>query len=314
MVFGEIKVDFKELEDGVLLKSDGLPTYNFANVVDDKMMEINFVMRGVEYLSSTPKYNHIYDVMGWERPYYIHLQPIMKDSSQKLSKRHGAASYEEFINKGFLKEAIVNYIALLGWSPKDDNEKFSLAELQERLSIEGLSKSPSIFDEVKMRYINSLYIKQLTAQEYHKHAVKFYQPFDYLKGYDLEYLSVLLHSRTDVFSDVGTLTEFLIKFDDFDLSAFDNDKWKTNIDAAKEMLPFLIELVSDADKTDFENIQDKLEKLALDKGYKKGQVLWVFRIALTGAKNTPGGAGEMARLLGKNRTMERLKATLKRLA
>lgn len=309
MVFGEIRVDNKELEDNILIKSDGMPTYNFANVVDDYLMKINYVIRGVEYLSSTPKYNLMYDGLGWERPHYIHLQPIMKDSARKLSKRDGDASYEDFIKKGFLKDAIINYIALLGWSPKDNREKFSLEELVERFDLDGISKSPSIFDEVKMRYINSLYVKEMTEEQFHEYALKFYPEYDYLRGYDLKFLSGLLHGRTEVFSDIGPLTEFIKQFDGYDTELFVNPKWKTDAALAKEMLPDLIELC----RSQFDTLHDALENYAATTGRKKGQVLWIFRIAITGAKNTPGGATEMAELFGQEEVLRRLEYSYKRL-
>lgn len=179
LVFGEIKVDYNDLEDNVLIKSDGYPTYNFANVIDDHLMGITHVIRGTEYLSSTPKYNLLYDALGFERPQYIHLQPIMRDAHQKLSKRHGDANYEDFIAKGFLKDAIVNYIALLGWSPKDNREKLTLEEMEQLFSLDGVSKSASIFDEAKMRWLNSLYVKELSEEEFHKRALAFYAPYKY---------------------------------------------------------------------------------------------------------------------------------------
>ena len=182
MVFGDITVDNKDLEDNILIKSDGMPTYNFANVIDDHLMGINYVIRGVEYLSSTPKYNLLYKAFGWEIPNYMHLQPIMRDATHKLSKRHGDASYEDFIKKGYLKEAIVNYIALLGWSPKDNREKFSLKEMAELFSVSGLSKSASIFDENKMRWLNSCYVKELSDEQFYEYALPIYERLDYLEG------------------------------------------------------------------------------------------------------------------------------------
>lgn len=309
MVFGEITVENKELEDNILIKSDGMPTYNFANVVDDHLMGINYVIRGVEYLSSTPKYNLMYDGLGWERPHYIHLQPIMRDATHKLSKRYGDASYEDFIKKGYLKEAIVNYIALLGWSSKDNTEKFSLSELVEKFDLSGVSHSPSIFDEQKMKYINSLYVKEMSEDDFHDYALKFYDRYDYLKGLDLRYLSSLLHSRVEVFTDVGRLTEFLTAFDGFDVSLFNNAKWKTDGAVAKAMLPGLIELT----QSSFDSLHDALVAFGEANGYKKGQVLWVYRIALTGAQSTPGGAVEMAVLLGKDESLRRLNESLARL-
>ena len=309
MVFGDITVDYKDMEDNILIKSDGMPTYNFANVIDDHLMGINYVIRGTEYLSSTPKYNHLYQSFGWEIPYYIHLQPIMKDATRKLSKRHGDASYEDFIKKGYLKEAIMNYIALLGWSPKNDREKFTLKEMEEMFSIEGLSKSASIFDETKMRWLNSLYVKEMSPEAYLEYATPFFDQVEYLKGYDYKLLATLLQGRTEIFSDVAALTEFMVKFDGFDITAFENKKWKTDCSLAKEMLPALIELV----EKDFDNLHDGLVAFAEEKGYKKGQVLWIFRIAITGSQVTPGGATEMAELFGKEKCIERMKACLARL-
>ena len=306
LVFGEISVDYNDLEDNILIKSDGYPTYNFANVVDDHLMGITHVIRGVEYLSSTPKYNLLYDALGWERPQYIHLQPIMRDAHQKLSKRHGDANYEDFIAKGYLKDAIVNYIALLGWSPKDNREKMTLQEMVELFSLDGVSKSASIFDEAKMRWLNSLYVKELSEEAYHEKVLPFYAPYDYLKGLDLAYLSTLLHSRTEVFTDVGKLTEFIAEFDDFDTELFTNAKWKTDAALARKMLPDLIELA----QTEWENLHDALPAYAEKKGYKKGQVLWIFRIALTNAASTPGGATEMATLFGQKESVRRLQYAL----
>ncbi len=309
MVFGDITVENKELEDNVLIKSDGMPTYNFANVIDDHLMRISHVIRGVEYLSSTPKYNLLYKAFGWELPQYMHLQPIMRDATHKLSKRHGDASYDDFIKKGYLKDAILNYIALLGWSPKNDREKFTLDEMVEMFSVDGLSKSASIFDEAKMRWLNSCYVKELSPEDYYAHALPFMEKLDYLKGYDLRYLATLLQGRTEIFSDVEKLTAFLTEFDGFDLDLFVNQKWKTDRDLAKKMIPDLMGLVSD----DFDNLHDALVAYAEKSGYKKGQVLWVFRIAITGAAATPGGATEMATLLGKEKVAARLALTLERL-
>lgn len=307
LVFGDITVDNKDLEDNILIKSDGLPTYNFANVIDDHLMGINYVIRGVEYLSSTPKYNLLYKAFGWDLPQYIHLQPIMRDATHKLSKRHGDASYEDFIKRGYLKEAIVNYIALLGWSTKDNREKLSLQDMEELFDLNGISKSASIFDEPKMRWLNAQYIKDLSDEEFYAKAEPFLQACDYLAGFDLKYLASLLKGRCEVLSDVRPLTEFLTKFDGFDLALFDNAKWKTDAAVAKAMLPDLIALADAAD------LHAALEGYAADKGYKKGQVLWVFRIAITGSAVTPGGATEMATLLGPDRVKDRLKAVLARL-
>lgn len=307
LVFGDITVDNKDLEDNILIKSDGLPTYNFANVIDDHLMGINVVIRGVEYLSSTPKYNLLYRALGWELPQYIHLQPIMRDAQHKLSKRHGDASYEDFIKKGYLKEAIVNYIALLGWSPKDNREKLSLDEMIELFSLDGISKSASIFDEAKMRWLNGQYIKELSDEAFYEKAKPFLEKCDYLKGFDLRYLAGLLKGRTEVLSDVADLTAFIDKFDGFDLDLFCNQKWKTDRNTAAAMLPDLLPLL------DADDLHAALETYAAEHGYKKGQVLWIFRIAITGSAVTPGGATEMKELLGAARCKARIGEVLKRL-
>lgn len=233
----------------------------------------------------------------------------MRDATHKLSKRHGDASYDDFIKKGYLKDAILNYIALLGWSPKNDREKFTLDEMVEMFSVDGLSKSASIFDEAKMRWLNSCYVKELSPEDYYAHALPFMEKLDYLKGYDLRYLATLLQGRTEIFSDVEKLTAFLTEFDGFDLDLFVNQKWKTDRDLAKKMIPDLMGLVRD----DFDNLHDALVAYAEKSGYKKGQVLWVFRIAITGAAATPGGSTEMATLLGKEKVAARLALTLERL-
>ena len=307
LVFGDITVDNKDLEDNILIKSDGMPTYNFANVIDDHLMGINYVIRGVEYLSSTPKYNMLYKAFGWELPQYIHLQPIMRDATHKLSKRHGDASYEDFMAKGYLSEAVVNYIALLGWSPKDNREKLSLAEMRELFDLGGISRSASIFDEAKMRWLNSQYIKELSDEQFYAKAEPFLKRCGYLEGYDLRYLAGLLKNRCEVLSDVEGLTAFLNEYEGFDLSLFVNKKWKTDEALAADMLPRLAELAYESD------LHAALEKFAEDNGYKKGQVLWIFRIAITGAAATPGGATEMAELLGRERVRERLLAAAGRL-
>ena len=320
LVFGEVTVPYADLEDNVLIKSDGLPTYNFANVIDDHLMGITHVIRGVEYLSSTPKYDLLYRALGWEPPAYIHLQPIMRDARHKLSKRYGAASYKDFINKGYLKDAIVNYIALLGWSPKDDTEKFDMDYMIKNFSLSGLSKSPSIFDEAKLRWLNGLYIKDLDEEAFFEHARPFMEQVDYLKGYDLRYLASLLHSRCESLADVGptecfkdyrtdtdlsvNLTEFLRSYD-LDPAMFTHAKNKTTPDTARDMLPDLIKIT---DEQWGEGLYPALEKYAADKGVKKGAVLWIYRIALTASPVTPGGATEMAVLLGKDRSIERLKS------
>ena len=209
LVYGTITVDNKDMEDGILLKSDGMPTYNFANVVDDHLMAISHVIRGTEYLSSTPKYNLMYDAFGWERPVYIHLPPIMKDEHQKLSKRNGDASYQDLVDKGYIKEAIINYIALLGWSPKSNQEKFSLPELEAAFSLEGISKSPSIFDPVKLAWLSGEYIKEMSLEDLKARALPFMQQSKvWGKDYDWDKLLELVKTRIETLAEIPGKVDF----------------------------------------------------------------------------------------------------------
>lgn len=306
-VFGDITVDFKDLEDNILIKSDGMPTYNFANVIDDHLMQISHCIRGVEYLMSTPKYNLLYDAFGWERPVYIHLQPIMRDAQHKLSKRDGDAGFEDFLKKGFLPHAIVNYIALLGWSPKNDREKLSMDELIENFSVEGLQKSSSIFDETKMRWLNSLYIKEMPLDEFHAAATSYYDTYYPNRNIDYRYLSELLITRVETLSDIVERAAFLDAFDGFDLELLCNKKWKTD----KAMAAMLMDELIAATKSD--EIGAALEQVCAKHSLKKGQVLWIYRIALTGAAATPGGGEEMVKLFGKDEALRRLQTVKARL-
>lgn len=299
-VFGDVTVDFSDLEDNILIKSDGMPTYNFANVIDDHLMGITHCIRGVEYLMSTPKYNLLYDALGWERPVYIHLQPIMRDAQHKLSKRDGDAGFEDFLRKGFLPHAIVNYIALLGWNPKNNREKLSMDELIDLFSIEGLQKSSSIFDETKMRWLNSLYVKEMSADEFHAAALPFYADYCPDKNIDYEYLSELLQPRVEILTDIKERSAFLDAFDSFDTELFVNKKWKTDVDMARRLMDSCIKA------TETEDLNAALEAVAEAEGLKKGQVMWIYRIALTGAAATPGGGAEMIKLFGKTEALRRL--------
>jgi glutamyl-tRNA synthetase len=311
LVFGEIVVDSAELEDNILVKSDGMPTYNFANVIDDRLMGITHVLRGSEYLSSTPKYNLMYDAFGWERPVYIHLQVIMRDATHKLSKRHGDANFEDFIAKGYLPQAIINYIALLGWSPGDNAEKLSMSELIVNFSVEGLSRSPSIFDENKMRWLNSQYIKELSADEFKRAA----QPFierSKAAGYDAERLARLLHTRTEVLSDIPGMIDFLAEYYDvpFDYGLFVNQKQKTDSAVAKRILEIFLAEEKNTEFTE-EALHTFLLELAERNGYKKGQVMWCLRVAVTNRAATPGGAAEMLDLIGREEVKRRVLTVLR---
>ncbi len=311
-VYGDITIENSELEDQILIKSDGMPTYNFANVIDDHLMGINCVMRGIEYLSSTPKYNLLYDAFGWERPMYIHMPPIMKDAQHKLSKRNGDASYEDLIAKGFLKEAIINYIALLGWSPKDDSEKMSFDELLSKFDISGINKSPSIFDPKKLAWLNSLYIKEMSPEAFEEYASPWLDRC-YLKDFDKEKVCKLIQSRIETFAEIEDKLRFLVEFGDFDNALYENQKQKTDASTAKEVLPLVRDKFASAALWDNEHLYAALVELAQEMGVKNGKVLWPARIALTGLAATPGGASEIAELLGREETLRRLDRSITQL-
>lgn len=314
LVYGTVTVDFKDIEDGVLLKSDGMPTYNFANVVDDHLMGITHVIRGSEYLSSTPKYNLMYDAFGWERPTYIHLPPIMKNAHEKLSKRNGDASYQDLVDKGYIKEAIINYIALLGWSPKSNQEKMSLKELEENFSLSGINKSPSIFDEPKLRWLSGEYIRAMSAEEFKAVALPFLQKSKAYGRYDEDKLLKMLQSRVDVLEDIPSKVDFLEEYGEIDPALYFNKKMKSDAEIAKGVLPKAADVFKNLDKFENAELYAALVALAQEQGMKNGQVLWCVRIALTGKENTPGGASEMAELLGRERSLERLAHAMSLLA
>ena len=311
-VYGDITIENSELEDQILIKSDGMPTYNFANVIDDHLMGINCVMRGTEYLSSTPKYNLLYDAFGWERPMYIHMPPIMKDAHNKLSKRNGDASYEDLIKKGFLKDAIINYIALLGWSPKDDSEKMSFEELKSKFDISGINKSPSIFDPQKLAWLNSQYIKEMTPQQFADYAAPWIDDC-YLKDFDRALVCKLVQGRVETFAEIPDKLRFLQQFADFDNALYQNQKQKTDEATAKEILPLVRKAFAEVEQWDNEHLYGALVQLAQQQGVKNGKVLWPARIALTGLAATPGGASEIAELLGRGETLRRLDRSISRL-
>ncbi|MBR5250621.1 MAG: glutamate--tRNA ligase [Clostridia bacterium] len=305
-VYGEIVVKHEELEDNILIKSDGMPTYNFANVIDDHLMGINCVMRGTEYLTSTPKYNLLYDAFGWERPIYVHMPPIMRDAQHKLSKRDGAASYEDFIQKGYLKEAIINYIALLGWSPKNNMEKMSFEELKSLFSLEGINKSPAIFDEAKMKWLNGLYIKELSEDDFLKMATPYFENSKVKGKYDYRKLAKLVQGRVEILTEIAEKVDFLEEFGDFDQELYVNTKQKSDKEVAKEVLPKVREVLANIDDWQNSTLYAKLVELAQNLGKKNSAILWPTRVAISAKQSTPGGATELAELLGRDETLRRL--------
>ncbi|MCD7889936.1 MAG: glutamate--tRNA ligase [Oscillospiraceae bacterium] len=313
-LFGDITVENSTLDDQILLKADGMPTYNFANVVDDHLMGITHVVRGNEYLASAPKYNLLYEAFGWEVPKYIHVAPIMKDKHNKLSKRNGDASFEDLVAKGYLSEAIINYIALLGWAPKGEREIFSLPELIEEFEIDGLSKSPAIFDPLKLKAINGEYIRALTPEKFTEYAEPYIRSV-VKKDVDIAKIAALLQNRTEVFSEIPEQVDFIDEMPDYDLSLYENKKMKTNretaVDALTRALPVL-EAIPESD-WNFQNLHDKLFELISEMGVKNGYVLWSLRVAISGKQFTPGGAFEIAEIIGKEETVKRINRSLEML-
>ncbi|MGN0796165.1 MAG: glutamate--tRNA ligase [Christensenellales bacterium] len=309
MVYGKVTVKYEDMDDCILLKSDGMPTYNFANVVDDHLMNITHVIRGNEYLSSTPMYNLIYDGFGWERPKYMHLAPIMKDETRKLSKRYGDANFEDFIAKGFLPEAIVNYVALLGWCPKDNREKMTMNEMIEAFDVSGISISSSIFDETKMRWLNGEYIKELSDEEFYKLSKPYFDKSTATE-YDYKLIAPLLKTRVDVLSDVIEKVAFLADFKAFDKDMFLNKKNKVDFPVAVKALNVAYSALSELNVWDMENIKESLATAAAENDIKGGQVLCCLRLGITGVAVTPGGAYEIAEILGKEETLRRIEFSI----
>ncbi|MBQ8600206.1 MAG: glutamate--tRNA ligase [Clostridia bacterium] len=313
-VYGEITVDNSELDDQILVKTDGLPTYNFANVVDDHLMNITHVVRGKEYLSSTPKYNLLYEAFGWEIPKYIHCAPVMKDAQNKLSKRNGDASYEDLIKKGYLKDAVLNYIALLGWAPKSEQEKFTLDELIKEFDIAGISKSPAIFDNEKLAWLNGEYIKAMPAEEFKEKAMPFIRETVKREDIDFDALAALLQGRTQILNEIPEMVDFLDTLPEYDIALYTHKKMKTNpensLTSLQETLPVLENL---AEWTQ-ENIHTVLFDLIAKLEVKNGLILWPLRTALSGKQFTPGGGVELAYLLGKEETIARIKKGIEKLS
>jgi len=314
LVYGDITVDCNTLDDGVLIKSDGMPTYNFANVVDDHLMEISHVIRGAEYLSSTPKYNLLYKGFEWDIPEYIHLPPVMKTQTQKLSKRHGDASYDDFIKKGYLKDAILNYIALLGWSPGNNEEKFTLKQLEEIFSVDGINKHPAIFDVEKLTWLNAQYVRDMTVEEFTKNAKPYYDQVLPKGKYDLSILARILQPRVEVFTTIPEQVEFLEKLDDYNLDLFYHKKMKTDAQMAVPVIDEAISAITELNDFSEEAIHKALFAIVEKMGLKNGQVLWPIRVAISGKAVSPGGAVEIIALLGKDETLRRLCVAKEKLA
>ncbi|MBQ4257505.1 MAG: glutamate--tRNA ligase [Clostridia bacterium] len=317
-VYGDITIENSELEDQVLLKSDGFPTYNFANVVDDHLMHITHVVRGSEYLTSTPKYNLLYEAFGWEIPQYVHLPMIMgknEDGSvSKLSKRHGSTGFADLVEDGYLPEAIINYIALLGWCPKDSTQEiFSLSELEKAFSIEGISKSPAVFDYDKLTWLNGEYIRAMAPDEFMAAAMPELRKVFKNGAVDWEVLASILQPRITKFKEIPDLVGFLRELPEYSSELFINKKSKATLENAPEMLRAAIDTLEALPKWQLTPIHDSLMALAQKLEVKNGTLLWPVRIAASGMTVTPGGAMEILTILGREESLRRLKLGLEKL-
>lgn len=312
-LFGHVETACEILDDNVLIKADGLPTYNFANVIDDHLMGITHVMRGTEYLSSTPKYNLLYEAFGWEKPTYVHLPVVMKDATRKLSKRHGDPSFEDLLNMGYVKDAVINFIALLGWSPGDDREFFTMDELVEVFDLKGLNKAPAIFNMEKLTWFNSEYIRKMDFEEYVKLAAPWFDQVLIGKGMDYRRLAELMQGRTEVFSRVPDMVRFLAELPEYDLEIYTHKKMKTDVPVSLEALQMMKPVLENVSDWTEASIHGAVMTAIEASGKKNGAVLWPLRIAISGQANTPGGAIEIAYLLGKAETLRRVEDGIGRL-
>lgn len=312
-VFGDITVENETLDDQILIKGDGMPTYNFANVIDDHTMGITHVVRGNEYLSSTPKYNLLYEAFGWEIPVYIHVSPVMKTATEKLSKRNGDASYQDLRAKGYLKDAIVNYIALLGWSPKGEQEIFTLEELKKEFDISGISKSPAIFDTEKLNYINGEYIRKLSLEEFTEVATPWIRQTVKREDVDLSLIASVLQPRTEVLNQIPEQVDFIDELPDYDLSMYVHKKMKTNEETSLSALEQALSVLEGLEDFSVDSIHTALFDLIAKLGVKNGYMLWPIRVAVSGKQFTPGGGIEICAILGKEESLKRIRHGIERL-
>ena len=312
-VFGDITVENSTLDDQVLIR-DGLPTYNFANVVDDHLMGITHVVRGSEYLSSAPKYNLLYEGFGWDIPKYVHCSPVLRDAHNKMSKRHGDPSYEDLIAQGYLTNAVINYVTLLGWSPRGEQEIFSLQELVDCFDLAGISKSPAIFDIEKLKYFNSEYIRAMSPEEFAQVAEPYIRQAVKNEAYDAAAIAALLQQRTEVLTDIPEKLDFFDALPEYDTELFVHKKSKSDKDSSKDVLGRVIPLFEALESWEDDSILNVMVKLAEALEVKNAKVMWPVRIAAAGKAVTPGGAVEICRILGKAETLRRLRIGLEKLS
>ena len=311
-IYGDITVPNNELDDLILIKSDGFPTYNFANVVDDHLMGITHVVRGNEYLSSSPKYNRIYEAFGWEIPTYVHCPLITNEEHQKLSKRSGHSSYEDLLEQGFLTEAIVNYVALLGWCPQDNQEIFSLEELVKVFDYHHMSKSPAVFDIQKLKWMNGEYMKAMDEDKFYEMALPYIKQV-ITKDLDLKKIAHMAKTRIEVLPDIPALIDFFEAVPEYDVSMYTHKKMKTNPEISLEVLEKILPVLENQEDYSNDALYELLCGFAKENGYKNGQILWPIRTALSGKQMTPAGATEILEVLGKEESLKRIEAAVEKL-
>lgn len=311
-IYGDITVNNDELDDMILIKSDGFPTYNFANVVDDHLMGITHVVRGNEYLSSSPKYNRLYEAFGWEVPVYIHCPLITDEDHNKLSKRCGHSSYEDLIEQGFLTEAVVNFVALLGWSPSENKEIFTLEELVEAFDYKHMSKSPAVFDYTKLKWMNSEYIKAMDFDAFYEKAEPFLKEA-LTRDVDLKKIAAMVKTRIEVFPDISGLVDFFENVLDYDIEMYTHKKMKTDAASSLTVLKEILPVLEGVDDYSNDNLYQTLVNFSQEKEYKNGYVLWPVRTALSGKQMTPAGATEILEILGKEESLKRIRQAIAKL-
>ena len=312
-IYGDITVPNAELDDMILIKSDGFPTYNFANVVDDHLMEITHVVRGNEYLSSAPKYNRLYEAFGWEIPVYVHCPLITDENHKKLSKRSGHSSYEDLIDQGFVSRAVVNYVALLGWCPEDNREIFSLEELVKAFGYHHMSKSPAVFDTVKLKWMNGEYLKAMDFDEFYELAEPYIRKV-ITRNYDLRKIAALVKTRIEIFPDIAEQIDFFEELPEYDTALYTHKKMKTDAQKGLELLKEVLPVLEAQEDYSNDALFETLKAFAGERGYKIGYVMWPIRTAVSGKQNTPGGATEIMEVLQKEESLKRIRSGIRKLS
>ncbi len=310
--YGEITIENSELDDQILIKSDGFPTYNFANVIDDHLMEISHVVRGNEYISSTPKYTRLYQAFGWKEPIYVHLPLITNEEHQKLSKRSGHSSFEDLLEQGFVSDAVINFVALLGWSPADNREIMSLKELIDEFDYTKISKSPAVFDMVKLRWMNGEYLKAMEPEKYYRLALPYVEKA-VARDCDKKAIADLVKTRIETLCDIPDMIDFFETLPDYDVEMYTHKKMKTNSENSLETLKDLLPRLEALDSFTMENLPELVAKYVEEKGIKNGIALWPLRTAVSGKQMTPGGAYEIMTILGKEESLARIRKGIEKL-